>query len=70
MVVPEGIVTFTGAGGPDGGGGVRLIGADGADEAIVVEVTSFMLSLGGGVLRGRATCLGRGDGLGAGAGVS
>src|SRR5947208_13697687 len=71
MVVPEGIVTFCGGGGPVGGGGVRLIGADGADEAIVVVVTSFMLlSLGGGVLCGRETCLGLGDGFGAGASVS
>src|SRR5207253_5807264 len=65
MVVPEGIVTFTGAGGPDGGGGVRLIGAGGADEAIVVVVTSVMLiSLGGGGLCGSGGCLVLGDGSG------
>src|SRR2546426_9423544 len=67
MVVPEGIVTFTGAGGPDGGGGVRLIGAGGAGEAIVVVVTSVMLlSLGGRGSRGRGACpaLGRGVGCG------
>src|SRR2546425_13069209 len=69
MVVPEGIVTFTGAGGPDGGGGVRLIGADGADEAIVVVVTSFMLlSLGGGGLCGRETYVALCQGFGAGVG--
>src|SRR5437588_11469559 len=69
MVLPEGIVTFCGGGGPVGGGGVRLIRADGADEASVVVLTSFMLlSLGGGVLGGRETCPALGEGLGAAAG--
>src|SRR5438132_13374343 len=71
MVVPEGIVTFCGGGGPVGGGGVRLIGADGADEAIVVVVTSFMLlSRGVGVLCGCYTCLALLGGCGAGVGWS
>src|SRR5207253_10836546 len=70
-VVPEGIVTFCGGGGPVGGGGVRLSGADGADEAIVVVVTSFMLLTLGGVVRcGREPCLAPGEVLRAGAGVS